>query len=131
MIRAAAVAVVLSAAASPALATEWVSCSSADGEASIEILVGQVDILAVAGIRLSANGKSWVSATAYGEGTIVSFGQGYADRQMVLVDVMDEAVSDKVAELRLFIADEGEDFVFGGTLRVVGEGAWPVSCVGP
>ena len=129
MIRAAALAVLLS--TTPAIATEWVSCSSADGEASIEILVGNVDVLAVSGIRLGANGKSWVSATAYGEGAIVSFGQGYADRQMVLVDVMDEAVSEKVAELRLFIADEGEDFVFGGTLRVVGEGAWPVSCVGP
>jgi hypothetical protein len=42
---------------------------------------------------------------------------------------MDAAVANKVAEVRLFKAAEGtEPPAYGGTLRIVGHGAWAVSC---
>jgi hypothetical protein len=37
----------------------------------------------------------------------------------------------KLAELRLFKASEGETYARAGTLRIVGMGAWAVSCEGP
>jgi hypothetical protein len=36
----------------------------------------------------------------------------------------------RVAELRLSRAEEGETIILGGTLKVVGIGAWSVSCEG-
>jgi hypothetical protein len=131
MIRAGAIALLVSAAASPALATEWVVCSDAADEATVSILVGTTDWLSVAGVKLSARGQSWVSSPEYGEGTAIAVAQGYAERDMALVDFTDAAMSERIGELRLFIADEGDDFVFGGTLRVSGVGAWAVSCSGP
>ncbi len=44
---------------------------------------------------------------------------------------MDEAISTRIAELRLFKSTEGDVLVYGGTLRIAGYGAWPVSCSGP
>jgi hypothetical protein len=118
--------------ASPALATEWLNCADRDGAASMDLLLGAMDIAAVAGMTISTGDRVWASHVEYGPGDPVTVGQAFETADMLLVDAMDEAVANKVAELRLFKTSEGEggELVYAGTLRILGHGAWAVACSG-
>ena len=113
----------------PVHATEWLECDG--GDAHVALLLGATDFLSISAVRLRAGEAYWVSDPVYGEGAIVTVGQGFEDEQMLVVDLFDEAVADRVAELRLFKAEEGDQRVYGGTIRVNGEGAWAMSCQSP
>lgn len=112
----------------PAQATEWLVCSDGD-KASISVLLGQMEVIAVAEITMEVGPKKW---STRGDGaTPVAKGQAFETKDQIWIDVTDANVNAIVAELRLFKAAEGEHDVTGGTLRVIGEGAWAVSCTGP
>ncbi|MBL8594682.1 MAG: hypothetical protein JNK01_18495 [Devosia sp.] len=130
MIRLAAIAVSLCGLATPSLATEWVNCAAPDGAATFDFLVGSVDFLAIAGLNISVGEKVWASSAAYGPGEPVAVGQAFENNDMILIDAVDEGMSAKVAELRLFKSTEADSFVYGGTLRIPGQGVWTVSCSG-
>jgi hypothetical protein len=117
--------------ATPALSTEWVFCSDAKNEASVGVLLGGVEFVNISGITLEANGKQWASSPTYGEGELVAIAQTFIGDDQIIIDFADEEHSELVAELRVYIAEEGEDYVQGGVLRVAGQGAWIVSCDGP
>ena len=118
--------------ASPSMATEWINCSDAGGEASFDFLVGAVDVLSIVGVTISVGDKVWASDAAYGPGEPVAIGQAFETGDFILVDAMDPNVVNKIAELRLFKAAEGNaEPVYGGTLRIPGHGVWAVSCSGP
>jgi hypothetical protein len=132
MIKRAAIAVIgLCGLATPSFATEWVNCVAPDGAATFDFLVGTVDFLSIAGLNITTGEKVWASSAAYGPGDPVAVGQAFESGDMILIDAVDEGMSAKVAELRLFKATEAEELVYGGTLRIAGYGAWPVSCTGP
>jgi hypothetical protein len=118
--------------ATPSLATEWINCAAPDGAASFDLLVGAVDVLSVVGMTISVGDQVWASDVAYGPGAPVVVGQAYASDETIMIDVVDPAITTRIAELRLFRAFEGDlDPAYGGTLRVPGYGAWAVSCSGP
>jgi len=132
MLRRAAIAVLgLGGLCTPALATEWVNCAARDGAATFDFLAGSLDVLSIVGVNVSVGEQVWANSAAYGPGDPVMIGQAYETADMILIDLMDEAMASRIAELRLFKASEAEDVVFGGTLRIPGHGAWPVSCSGP
>ncbi len=115
--------------ASPAAATEWVSCASPGGEASFDYLAGTLDVLSVVGLNISVGEQVWASDVAYGPGDPVAVGQAFEDADTVRIDAVDEAVTTVIARLRLFKATTGDGAaVYGGTLDIPGHGAWPVSC---
>lgn len=129
MIRVAAIAVLGALLASPALATEWVSCASPGGEASFDYLVGSLDVLVPVGLNVSVGEQVWASDVAYGPGEPIALGQAFEDAETIRIDVLDAAMSALVAELRLFKAVEGAgEPVYSGTLRIPGHGAWSVTC---
>ncbi|HHY48412.1 MAG TPA: hypothetical protein GYA10_01505 [Alphaproteobacteria bacterium] len=131
MMRLLAAAAAVAGLASPALATEWLNCADRDGAASMDLLLGAMDVAAVAGMTISAGDRVWASHVEYGPGDPVTVGQAYETADVLLVDAMDEAMAAKVAELRLFKTQEGEGApVYAGTLRIPGLGAWAVSCSG-
>lgn len=131
MIRVAAPLVACLALASPVTATEWLNCSDRDGVASIDLLLGAMDVAAVAGMTISTGDRVWASHVEYGPGDPVAVGQAFETGEVLLVDAMDENLAGKVAELRLFKAgDEDGAVAYGGTLRIAGYGAWAVSCSG-
>ena len=114
--------------ASPAMATEWVHCADANGAASFDYLAGNgTGVLQVSAVTVTSGEKVWASDPANGPGDPVSIGQAFENGDMVLVDAMDKDFA-KLAELKLFKASEGENVTLGGTLRIVGQGAWTVSC---
>jgi hypothetical protein len=129
LVRLAIVGVALVALAPPAAATEWIYCSDNGGEASVDFLVGTLDVLAVAGLTMSAADRSWASHTAYGSGEPITVGQAFQTDDTLMIDAMDEALIKKVAELRLFRVEAADGVpIYGGTLRIEGVGAWAVTC---
>lgn len=133
MIRAAAIAITMSAVTMPAIATEWIDCADDGMNASISLLVGALDVLSVVAAKLDVGDSHWVTSPEYGEGSAepLAVGQAFEDQSQLLVDLMDEAIATKLAELRLFKASEGGVVVYAGTLWVPGKGAWAVACSGP
>jgi hypothetical protein len=130
--RAAIVAALAACFSTPSLATEWINCSDAEGQASFDFLVGAMDVIAVVGLTITVGDKVWASDVAYGPGEPVAVGQAFETAEMILIDATDEAISTRIAELRLFKAEEGDAApVYAGTLRIPGHGAWAVSCSGP
>jgi hypothetical protein len=117
--------------ASPAAATEWIYCGDATNTVTIGLLMGHLDVLNVSGIILSHGDRVWASSASYGPGEEVGLGQGFEDNNVLYVDLMDKDFV-LLAELRLLQATEGDmPIVYGGTLRLPGQGAWAVSCEGP
>jgi hypothetical protein len=131
MIRLAAIAISLCGLATPSLATEWVNCVASDGAATFDFLTGSLDVIAIVGLNISVGEQVWANSAAYGPGDPVAVGQAFENSEMILIDAVDEAMTAKIAELRLFKSTEGDALVYGGTLRIAGHGAWAVSCSGP
>jgi len=112
----------------PAAATETIVCSNGD-RASISVLLGAMDVIAVVKVDIEASGKNWSTA---GEGASrITVGQAFETADQMLIDLTDENLNQIVAQLRLFKASEAEDHVAAGTLRIVGAGAFAVTCEGP
>jgi hypothetical protein len=128
MKRLAAIGFVLIAAAGPAKATEWLNCSDGD-KASFNVLLGNMNVIAVDTVEVEAGGMKW--STRGGDATLITKGQAFETPDQIYIDVTDDNVNAIVAQLRLFKANEGEDYVSAGTLRVAGVGAWAVTCSGP
>ena len=77
MIRLVASAVLVAGFASPALATEWLNCSDPTGAASMDLLLGTLDVVAVAGMTVSAGEQVWASHVEYGPGDPAVVGQAF------------------------------------------------------
>jgi hypothetical protein len=112
----------------PAKATEWLNCSDGD-KASFNVLLGNMNVIAVDTIEVEAGGKKWSTRDA--GATPITKGQAFETADQIYIDVTDDKMDAIVAQLRLFKASEGEDYVSAGTLKVTGVGAWAVTCSGP
>ncbi len=115
--------------AGPAAATSSIGCASAEGDASVDLSLGNLPITAVVGAHLRAGDAVW--STLEGEGEPVISGQAFGDDETLRVDLTDPNVERVIAEIRLFRAMEEDDYALAGTLRIAGVGAWAVTCVGP
>jgi opacity protein-like surface antigen len=125
-----AAAAIATAFAAPAQAAEWTYCTDSQETASINLLLGDTDVIGIETIDMESGDKKW--STKAGQGvTTIAVGQGFDTDDRMLVDVTDEKGAGIIAQLRVFKAYEGEDYVFGGTLRIAGVGAWAVECSGP
>ena len=109
-------------ATTPASATEWVYCSDVDSVAEIGFLLGTVDAFMPAGATMRHETRHWTTNEAYGDGAVMTVGQGYGDDTMLMVDLFDEAVDAKIAELResgLGMDLEGSRGTLWGALNAV------------
>jgi hypothetical protein len=118
-------------AATPTSATEWIYCGDAKETVSIGVLAGSFEFLNVSAMTLRIRDEQWSSGETYGPGKPLTMLQNYSDATQLYVDLGDENADKVIAELRVFLADEGQDYVQGGVLRSPGRGAWIVSCEGP
>ncbi len=126
MKRAAAFASLVLCLASPATATETMICVSPQEEVSVSLLMGSLDVIAVVSASVEFGGKRWAT-DAEGDLKIV-VGQAFEDNAMMAVDLSDEGLNRKIAELRLIKTEGSDGLVIAGTVRMPGEGAWPVNC---
>ena len=112
----------------PARATEWMMCSDGD-KASFNVLLGNMSVIAVDTVEVEFGTKKW--STRGGAATLITKGQAFETPDQIMIDVTDGKSDAIVAQLRVFKASEGDAYASGGTLRIVGEGAWAVTCSGP
>lgn len=127
MIRAVAIIALGALLASPAAAAGWMSCSDAGGLATIDYFVADQAEFSVTAVTVTAGERVWASDPANGPGDTIFVGEFYDNAAATFVDAIDELLIE-VAELKLFKATEGEETAYGGVLRIVGLGAWPVAC---
>jgi len=127
MTRVAAIFVLGALLASPAAASGWMSCSDSGGLATIDYFVADQAEFSVTAVTVTAGERVWASDPANGPGDVILVGEVYDNIAATFVDAIDEALNE-VAELKLFKATEGETTAYGGILRIVGVGAWPVAC---
>lgn len=113
--------------ASPAMAAGWMSCNDAGGLASFDYFVSDALQFTVTAVTVTAGERVWASDPANGPGDPIVVGFYGDDPNSTYVDALD-VIFNKVAELKLLKATEADATVYGGTLRIVGEGVWPVSC---
>lgn len=122
---------VLALAPLPAMATEWLDCTSFDFNQRVQLLAGGVDFHQFSAATLYVNGADWSTSPEAQPGAPLDIGQAFWDGETLLVDLIDPAAQTVLAELRVFATSEGADDVKGGVLRVPGKGAWVVVCTGP
>jgi len=116
-------------AATPAFATGEITC--AGGGASVDLLVGHMDVLAISRAVITIGDKTWSSTPESYPGTPIGVGQGFEDDRMLAVDITDENVSEIIGRLRVVKAEEGEASVAGGVFTFKGHGAFVVDCSEP
>ncbi|TWG95483.1 hypothetical protein L598_000300000870 [Mesorhizobium sp. J18] len=112
-----------------ALASGSISCSSEDGQASVELTVGSLPVLKIVRATLSAGGRQW-HTDGSGEAAM-AISQAFQDDETLRVDFTDPNVERVLAKLRLFHVVEGKDAAMAGTVQVAGDGVWPLACIGP
>jgi hypothetical protein len=115
--------------AGSAHASGTISCVSDDG-ASVELTLGSLPVLSVVGAAIAAGEGRWTTLED-GDGQPVVVGQSARYGDLVVVDFTDPNIERLVAELRLLSAPEERDHVTAGTLRIAGQGAHALTCVGP
>ncbi len=120
----------LASSAGAALATENIICSSADEKAAMGFVVGTTPGLNPLSLTMDANGKSWATKPE-GKQTAILIAQAFSDDEGMKIDITDDNAERIIAKLRVTRGhDEGSEPVIAGTLMIVGEGAWPVTCSG-
>jgi hypothetical protein len=113
--------------ASPATAAQWMSCTDAGGEASFDYFIADGAEFSVSAVTVTAGERVWASDPANGPGDPIRVGNFHDDVTLSFVDATDDLLN-KLAELKVFKVTESESTVYGGTLHIVGVGAWVVSC---
>lgn len=115
--------------AMPARATEWVICADGEQKASFSVLMGSEDAAAaIASIRVEVGEELW--STSKDEGKTIVRGKARVNRDRMQIDVLDASTRKLVAQIWVYNASEGDDYVTGGVMRVIGKGAWAVTCDG-
>jgi hypothetical protein len=127
--RRAAMTLMMALSAGSAHASGTISCVSDDG-ASVELTLGSLPVLSVVGAQIAAGEERWTTLEG-GEGQPVVVGQAARHGDLIVVDLTDANIERVVAELRLLSAAEERDHVTAGTLRIAGQGAHAMTCVGP
>jgi hypothetical protein len=117
--------------ATPTHATEWIFCDNADDTASVGVLVGGFDFVNIIATQMHIGDEDWSSSEAYGEGKPIVPSQAFIGDDQIIIDFTDGDYNETIAQLRVYLAAEGDDYVQGGVLRVPGRGAWVVTCEGP
>ena len=115
----------------PAVATEWIFCGNADDTAAVGVLVGGFDFVNISAVTMHVGETNWASSETYGPGTAIWPAGAFIGDDQIVIDFTDDEHNELLAELRVYLAQEGEDYVQGGVLRVPGHGAWVVTCEGP
>jgi hypothetical protein len=115
----------------PAFATEWIYCGNADDTASVGVLVGSFDFVNISAVTMHAGDTDWASSETYGPGDEIWPSEAYIGDDQIVIDFTDADYNETLAELRVYLTEEGQDYVQGGVLRIPGHGAWVVTCEGP
>jgi hypothetical protein len=117
--------------AMPARATGAIACHALDGsEVSLTLGLGAAPVTPVLHLRAQIGAEAW--STAPGEaGRRWSLAQAFVETHWLGVDLVDEQSLERVATLRLLMAEEGGEIHRYGYLQLHGRAVHPIACIGP
>ena len=110
-------------------ASGTISCAG-EPDVSVDLTIGSLPVLSVVTANLSAGQRALSIGAEAGQDAVI-VGQAFREHDEIRVDFTDPNVERVVAELRLFEAIEERDHAMAGTLRLIGQGAYALTCVGP
>ena len=125
-------AVAFCAMAAPAAATEWIYCGDAAGHVQIGVLAN-FGLFSFSRGTLRVGSENWSTqpeAEPEPAKPMLAL-ESFADANQLYVKFADEQMETILADLRVVIVTEGDEYVQGGVLDVPGKGAWVVTCEGP
>jgi hypothetical protein len=111
----------------PAFASFGLMCEGPDG-ITANVPLGAGVGLTPLGAEIKVGSKTWTTEAGVAGTTQILPAQGAAVDSRLYLDFSDADVATILVEIRLFWAEEETDPVYGGTLRIAGQGAWPISC---
>lgn len=112
-------------------ATLSIACTAIDGsDATVELGMGTLPILAVIGARIDARGMAWAINPQAGETEMIS-GEGAHLGDGFVVRFTDPNVENIIAEVRVLSAQEKDEMVSVAILRLPETGVIPMTCEGP
>jgi hypothetical protein len=114
-----------------ALATGSVECRGLDGApASVSLTLAPLPVPAVLFVRIESNGQRW--STAPGEAAqAVTLAQTFTTDDAIVVDLVDDQFTRRVASLRVLRVEEGRRIHQYGYLQLHGLTVHPLACEGP
>ncbi len=115
--------------AGSAHASGTISCVGEDGVRA-ELAIGSLPVLGVVGASIEAGAAAW-STQAGDVPETIAIGQAFQDGERMMIDFTDPNIERVLIELRLQTASEEQHFATVGTLRIVGQGAYALTCTGP
>lgn len=125
-------AVTVLAMSAPAMATEWIDCSDANGEVQLGVLAGGLDFAQFSRAHLKIGDDWWSTDPSLEPGSkALAIAESYFDWKLLSVSVADENLETILAEIQVIIASNDAGEAKGGVMLVPGKGAWVVSCDGP
>ena len=80
------------------------------------------------GAEVKAAGGTWTTEAGVAGTIQIAPAQAAAIGDQFVLDFADPNYEAILIEVRLFWAMEESDPVYGGVLRIAGQGAWPISC---
>ena len=83
--------------------------------------------LSLLGAEIEAGGEKFATDATAGA-TQIAVSQAMADGNRIAIDFTNPSYETLVAKVRLFWAEEESDPVYGGTLSIIGKGAWAITC---
>jgi hypothetical protein len=127
MIKLALAATILALSAAPSFASFGLMCDGPDG-IDVNVALGGGVGISVLGAEITAPGGVWSTDPTKAGATPIVAAQGASVDNRWYLDFSDPNAEAILVEIRLFWAEEETDPVYGGTLRIAGAGAWPISC---
>jgi hypothetical protein len=113
----------------PAHATGEIFCEATDGSnASIDIEIGHVPVLAVLGATATDGVDTWSTHDIEGARPFI-LGQGFMDHSQVLVDFIYPNFEGVVVSLRLVHMAGSKSSAEAGVLSFEGASVFPVQCI--
>ena len=107
--------------AAPAQASGDIYC---EGEgASVDMLVGRLQVLSVLRTVIKIGDETWSSDQSYVQGTPITVGQAFED-DLMLIDFMDDNLEQIIGKLRVVNLDN----ISAGAFWMEGKGSWIVDC---
>lgn len=113
--------------AAPSLASFGLMCSGPEG-VTVSIPLGAGPGLTPLGAEIRAMDKTWTTEAGVAGTIAIMTAQSAALDSRLYLDFTDPNYEGVLAELRLFRAQDEDEPVYGGTLRLAGHGAWPIAC---
>lgn len=121
------VAAILALTAAPASASFGLFCEGPEGITANVPLGGGVGLTPL-GAEIKIGDNTWTTEEGVAGTIQIVPAQSASVDSRLYIDFADPNYEGIIAEIRLFWAEEETDPIYGGTLRVAGQGAWPISC---